>query len=153
MSSVRETPPDEGRRLRAFGQNYRPTAVDRFGVWLSSRMIRRHAGSLAGKEAGDFGCGYHAAFMRTQLPLLEKAVLVDIALAEDLKRHPKVSAIEGVLPEVLSRLPTASLDVILCISVVEHLWDPLTMVGECRRIVRPGGTCLFNVPSWRGKYF
>jgi SAM-dependent methyltransferase len=84
---------------------------------------------------------------------LEKAVLVDLALAEDLKSHPKVTALEGVLPGTLAQVPSASLDIVLCISVLEHLWNPLSALQECVRIVRPGGVCLFNVPSWRGKRF
>jgi len=48
----------EGMRDQAYGQNYSPTFVDRFGVWLSARQIRRYTGSLAGKRLGDFGCGY-----------------------------------------------------------------------------------------------
>ena len=140
-------------RERAYGQGYQPTVVDRFGVWLSARQIRRYAGSLAGKRIGDFGCGYQAAFIRSVIPQLQQAVLVDSALAADLKSLPNVMAIEGTLPDALNQVPSASLDIVLCISVLEHLWDPLTVLKHCLRIVRPEGTCLFNVPSWRGKKF
>ena len=140
-------------REGAFGQNYEPTVVDRFGVWLSARQIRRHAGPLDGKSLGDFGCGYHAQFVRRVLPVLGNAVVVDSALADDLKKESRITAIEGVLPDSLSQIASASLDVVLCISVLEHLWSPLTALEEFFRIVRPGGTCLFNVPSWRGKRF
>jgi SAM-dependent methyltransferase len=140
-------------RTRAFGQDYQPTIVDRFGVWLSARQIRKCAGSLSQKAIGDFGCGYNAAFVRTVLEELEHAVLIDSAIAEDLKKDTKTTAIEGILPEVLKQLPSDSLDIVLCISVLEHLWDPQTALQECFRIVRPGGICVFNVPSWRGKWF
>jgi SAM-dependent methyltransferase len=143
----------EGLRERAYGQGYQPTIIDRFGVWLSARQIRRYTGSLAGKRIGDFGCGYHAAFARTVLREVERAVLVDSALAVDLKTVPNVTAIEGILPDVLEQVPSASLDIVLCISVLEHLWDPLAVMQHCYRIVCPEGTCLFNVPSWRGKKF
>ena len=153
MSNADRAPLREGMRERAYGQDYQPTVVDRFGVWLSARQIRKYTGSLAGKQLGDFGCGYDAAFARTVLPVLESAVLVDCALAQDLKSHPKVTALEGVLPSVLAQVPSTSLHVVLCISVLEHLWNPLEALQECFRIVRPGGICLFNVPSWRGKRF
>jgi SAM-dependent methyltransferase len=143
----------EGDRHRAFGQNYTPTAVDRFGVWLSARQIRRCVGSLAGKRIGDFGCGYHATFIRTVLSEIERAVLVDSALAADLKEQAKVTAIEGILPSALHSVPDASLDVVMCVSVLEHLWEPLPLLEESFRTIRPGGVCLFNVPSWRGKRF
>jgi SAM-dependent methyltransferase len=143
----------EGARERSFGQDYKASVVDRFGVWLSARQIRRYVGSLAGKQLGDFGCGYHAAFVRKVLPELDQAVAVDFSLSPNLRCLPNVMAIEGVLPGVLSQVPSASLDVVLCISVLEHLWDPLKALRECLRIARPGGTCIFNVPSWRGKRF
>jgi SAM-dependent methyltransferase len=143
----------QGMRERAFGQDSRLTIVDRFGVWLSARQIRRHAGPIAGKRIGDFGCGYHAAFVRTALPEVERAIVVDAALAADLKSFPNVTAIEGTLPDALEQVPAASLDIVLCISVLEHLWDPLAVLRHCLRVVRPEGKCLFNVPSWRGKRF
>ncbi len=143
----------EGMRKRAYGQDYEPTAIDRLGVWLSARQIRRWAGSMAGKRIADLGCGYHAAIVRTVLPDIERAVLVDSALAADLRQSQKVTAIEGTLPDVLDQIPSATLDTVLCISVLEHLWEPLAVVEHCRRIVRPEGICLFNVPSWRGKKF
>ena len=153
MSNANNGPLCEGTRTRAYGQDYQPTLVDRFGVWLSARQVRKYAGPLSGKQLGDFGCGYQAAFARTILPVLEGAVLVDCALAPDLKSHPKVTALEGVLPGVLAQVPSHSLQVVLCMSVLEHLWNPLEVLQECFRIVCPGGICLFNVPSWRGKRF
>ena len=143
----------EGDRNRSYGQDYRPTAVDRFGVWLSARQIRKYAGDLNGKTIGDFGCGYHAAFTRSVLPVVGGVTLVDSTLAGDLKSSSKVRAVEGILPDALTDLASASLDVVLCISVLEHLWRPDIALREFFRIVRPGGVCLFNVPSWRGKKF
>jgi|SRR5215469_5400090 len=153
MSNVDKRWRPEGVREGSFGQGYHPSVVDRFGVWLSARQIRRHTGRLAGKQIGDIGCGYNATFVRNALPELEHAVLVDLSLSPELKNHPKVTAIEAVLPQALNQVPSGSLDILLCISVLEHLWDPLTVLQECLRIVRPAGTCLFNVPSWRGKRF
>jgi SAM-dependent methyltransferase len=152
-SNESETVRREEMRQRAFGQDYQPTLVDRFGVWLSAQQIRKYASPFSGKRIGDFGCGYQAQFIRSVLARVERAVLVDSALAADLKSEPKITAIEGILPDVLGRIPTASLDIILCVSVLEHLWNPLPLVQECLRIVRPDGLCLFNVPSWRGKRF
>lgn len=140
-------------RTESFGQGYQPTLVDRFGVWLSARQIRRFVPSFTGKAVADLGCGHEAAFTRTVLAEVERAVLVDVAIAPDLKAHPKVQAVEGGLPESLLGLPTGSLDVVLIVSVLEHLREPLRALEEIRRLLRPGGTCLVNVPSWLGKRF
>ena len=140
-------------RTRSFGQEYRPTLVDEFGVWLSARQIKKSVGSLRGRRIGDFGCGYDATFVRTVLEEVEHAVLIDVALADDLKAHPRVTAIEASLPEAFSQVPDASLDVAMCVSVIEHLSDPLAGLVALRRVLRPDGVCLINVPSWAGKWF
>jgi SAM-dependent methyltransferase len=140
-------------RATSFGQGYDPSPVDRLGVWLSGRRIRRHVGRAVGLRVGDFGCGYHATITRSLLPRVAHAVVADVALAPDLASDPRVTALEGTLPGVLDGVPDQSLDVVLCMSVLEHLWEPLETLRELRRIARPGGTVLVNVPSWRGKRF
>ena len=138
-------------RLTSFGQSHSPSVVDRFGVWLSARALRRELGSLAGKRLGDFGCGYHATFAQSVLDDVASAVLVDVSLADDLKADRRVTAIEGQLPDALGAVPDASLDAVLCVSVLEHLSAPLGALRELRRVTAAGGVCLINVPSWRGK--
>jgi len=134
-------------------QEGRGTPVDRFGVWLSSRQIRRFVPSFAGRRIGDFGCGFEASFARTILGEVASAILVDVALADDLKRAPRVQAIEGALPEALAALPSGTLDVVMIVSVLEHVARPQLLLDEARRLLAPGGIALINVPSWRGKKY
>ncbi|QIG44779.1 class I SAM-dependent methyltransferase [Nocardioides anomalus] len=138
-------------RSSSFGESGDVTAVDRFGVWLSKRQIEKVVGPLTGKDVGDIGCGYDATFMRNVLGQVRTATLIDVSLAPDLSQHPKVRAVEGYLPEAMEQVPDASLDVVLCMSVVEHLWEPEQTLAHFRRVLRPGGVCAVNVPSWWGK--
>jgi 2-polyprenyl-3-methyl-5-hydroxy-6-metoxy-1,4-benzoquinol methylase len=139
-------------RRGSYGQDRAPTAIDRFGVWLSTRRMRR-AAEFAGKRIGDFGCGFNATFASTVLDQAEEVVLIDVALAAHLKEHTKVRPIEGTLPEALEQLTDQSLDVIVLNSVLEHLWEPERTLAESHRIAADGGMVLVNVPSWRGKRF
>jgi len=139
-------------RVSAYGQHRPQTPVDRFGVWLGGRAARRSA-DFRDARLGDFGCGFQATLARSQLPVVRSALLVDLALAEDLKRHPKVKAIEAPLLGVLPELEAESLDIVLCLSVLEHLWEPEEAVRQFRRILAPGGVAVLNVPSWLGKPF
>jgi SAM-dependent methyltransferase len=148
--SVRD--PSELRRP-SFGQKHTPTLVDRFGVWLSARQVHRFVPRLRGLDIADLGCGYHASFTRSVLDQVASATLVDFALADDLKRHPKVRAFEGELQQTLLTLPEKSLDLVMIVSVLEHLWEPLPVLKRIRQLLRPGGTCLVNVPSWRGRRY
>lgn len=145
-------PASNAPRSHAYGEDRRLTPVDRFGVWLSSLAVRRHA-ELAGKRIADFGCGFDARFTRGVLPQVASACLVDVRLAEDLKHESKVSAMEGTIEEMLPVIPDASIDVVLCLSVLEHLSDPQAALDGFRRILAHDGVLLVNVPSWRGKVF
>ena len=140
-------------RHEAFGQGYRLTRVDHLGLWLSTRRIRSAVRDFGGLAVADVGSGYHALFTRSILPRIQRAVVVDVALADDLKQHEKISAITGSLPDALHGVPGGTLDVVVCNNVIEHLWEPLATLQECRRLARPGGLVFVNVPSWRGKWF
>jgi SAM-dependent methyltransferase len=145
-------PASNAPRSHAYGERRRLTPVDRFGVWLSSRAVRRHA-DVAGKRIADFGCGFDARFTRGVLAQVASACLVDVRLAEDLKQLSNVSAMEGTIEEMLPAIPDASIDVVLCLSVLEHLSDPQAALDGFRRILAEDGVLLVNVPSWRGKVF
>jgi SAM-dependent methyltransferase len=127
------------------------SSVDRFGVWLSTRAIRRAAGSLRDKRVLDAGCGHHASFVRSVINEIEHAHLLDVSIASDLRIHSRVSALCGDLHLTLMQVPDADVDVTMCLSVLEHLWEPELVVRELRRVTRPGGRCLLNVPNWQGK--
>jgi len=139
-------------RLESFGQTWEPTLVDRFGVALSARAVHRHA-SPSGQRVADLGCGYQATLARTFAGDARQVTLVDVSLADDLKRLENVTVIEGQLPEALAGVDTASFDLVLCLSVLEHVWEPDRLLGEIHRILVPGGTALLNVPTWLGKWF
>jgi SAM-dependent methyltransferase len=140
-------------RQEAFGQAGSVSFVDRLGVWLSGRSVHRAAGPFRDVDVGDFGCGYNATFIRSVLAEASSVTLADVAIAEDLARDPKVKVLEGELPGTLEKVPTGSLDVVLCLSVLEHLWEPEIALAHFRRVLRPGGTCVINVPTWMGKRF
>jgi SAM-dependent methyltransferase len=142
----------EAQRRGSYGQHGKSTPVDRFGVWLSALALRRH-GEFDGRRIADLACGFNASFTRTVLDSVDSALLVDLALADDLKQHPRVRAIEGSLPDVLPTLDSGSLDLVLCLSVLEHVWDAQEALSQIRRTLAPGGMALLNVPSWRGKPF
>lgn len=140
-------------RDRSMGQDEVPSMVDRFGVWLSARQIRRAWGARKRARLGDFGCGYHAVVSRELLPACASLLLVDVQVDPALAQDSKVAIIQGALPGVLEGVPDESLDVVLCLSVLEHLWEPQRTLEHLHRIVAHDGVCLVNVPSWRGKRF
>ena len=144
---------DKPARVRSFGQDRPDSIVDRFGIWLSSRQIRRHVRSFDGKRVADVGCGYKARFAMTVVDRASHLTLLDVSLDQSLSGSPKVTAIQGPMPEVLTSISSGTLDVLICNSVLEHLWEPVTTLVEFHRVLAPDGVALVNVPSWRGKFF
>jgi SAM-dependent methyltransferase len=44
-------------------------------------------------------------------------------------------------------LPDESVDVVATLQVIEHVWNHNEFVGECLRVLRPGGTLLVTTPN------
>ena len=49
----------------------------------------------------------------------------------------------------LAALPvrSGSVDVVATLQVIEHVWNHPEFLGECRRVLRPGGTLLVTTPN------
>ena len=138
-------------RSQSFGESHRLSAVDRAGVWLSGRAVRKAMADRSIRRLMDVGCGHNATLARSLLEQLNHAYLLDVSIAGELVAHRRVSALVGDVMQGITQVPTNDVDIATCLSVLEHLWDPELVVSEMRRITRPGGVCLFNVPNWQGK--
>jgi len=130
------------------------TLIDRFGVYLSKRTILRSIRNRQGLVVLDIGCGYNAKIL-TSLPtsVIREGKGIDIRVSDKVKTLKGFSFIEDDIEHTLPSLPDRSFDLIMMISVLEHLWQPQQALYHCFRLLRPGGILLINVPSWRGKIF
>jgi SAM-dependent methyltransferase len=137
-------------RSESYGQ-HRLSAVDRFGVFLSRRAVFRAVGRRDGLEALDLGCGYHATLLRALRPRLARGTGVDLRVADEARAEPGLAFVEATIGEALPGFAEGSFDLVLMVSVLEHLWEPLDALRGCRRLLRPGGVLVVNVPTWRGK--
>jgi SAM-dependent methyltransferase len=84
---------------------------------------------------------------------VSKVYLADVSLSPDVMSEARVVALPGPLPGSLRAIPDGTLDLAMCISVLEHLTEPELMLREMFRVTKPGGMALVNVPSWRGKAY
>jgi len=137
-------------RTESYGQNGL-TFVDRFGVWLSQRIIRRELPRGNDLELLELGCGFRATQLLALAPRLKHGIGVDFQIAPELSGLDKFTFHEGTIEDVLPRLAHQSFDAILLISVLEHLRNPLLVIEAVRNLLKPSGVVLINVPTWRGK--
>ena len=125
--------------------------VDRIRISLVGASIRRNIPKRNELVALDLGCGYHATYLRSLLPQLARGVGVDFHVSDECKGIRGLTFIEDSIESALPALPDGEFDVILFISVLEHLGDPLTALIDCYRVLRNDGVLLLNVPTWNAK--
>lgn len=140
------------RTHEAYGEQ-RLTFVDRAGVWLSQRAISRHLPKRSDLEVLELGCGFRASQLMALGPRLKRGIGVDFRIAPELRTLEKFMFHEGTIEETLPKLQAERLDAVMLISVLEHLRDPLFVIETARRMLKPSGVLLINVPTWRGKSF
>lgn len=140
------------RENESYGQNGL-TWVDRFGVWLSQRAIRRWLPNRNDLSVIELGCGYRATQLIALGDKLNRGVGVDFKIHPELYNLAKFEFHEGPIEQTLPTIERGAFDVVLLISVLEHLTDPLAAIESAYQLLRPSGTLLINVPTWKGKWF
>ena len=140
------------RSGESYGQK-KLTMVDRFGAWLSQRALRRELPRRTDLEVLDLGCGFRAAQLLELAPKLKRGVGVDFHIAPEIQHLEKFTFCQGTIEEALPTLASQRFDVVLLISVLEHLTEPQRVIEAIRGLLKPSGVALINVPTWRGKGF
>lgn len=119
--------------------------------WFHNR-IAEISGVVPGATVVDLGCGVG----KTLGPLLEATgpdglvIGVDISekfLAGAAERYPEMIAgdrLRLVQADISAPAPieSCSADVVVCQNVLECLDDPQALLGECHRLLKPGGSLL-----------
>jgi SAM-dependent methyltransferase len=127
--------------------------VDRFGMWLSQRAIRRHLPGRNDLDVLELGCGYRAAQLVALKQKLKRGIGVDFQIAPELRALDRFTFHEGTIEETLPKLESETVDVVMLLSVLEHLPEPQLAIQSAWRLLRPSGLLLVNVPTWLGKRF
>lgn len=92
----------------------------------------------------DVGCGWEARLLKDVEPYVSRGVGIDRRVpAVDSDKLMTVRAdLEGTLP-----FESHTFDVATMLAVLEHLHEPLRVLAEVRRVLRPHGTLILTVPS------
>ena len=127
--------------------------ADRLGVWLSQRAICRYLPRRNDLEILDVGCGYRATQLIALKPKLKRGIGVDFHIAPERRALERFTFHEGTIEETLPKLESEIVDVVMLISVLEHLAEPHFAIQSAWRLLKPSGLLLINVPTWLGKRF
>ncbi len=106
--------------------------------WIADRL--RRSGSRIVVDAGA-GEGYGTAMLAPAI-----ALEYDAAVCRHLRTtYPQVAIAQANLGSMPLR--TRSVDAIVCLQVIEHLWDLPGFLRDCRRALRPDGELIVTTPQ------
>ncbi len=144
FNDPRGTLPNEKSVLRGFRRHRK--FLDRITAQLPSRP--------ADVRLLDVGCS-SGAFLGSAVKLGFRAEGVEPApRAAATAIAQGLAVFQGLLHD--ARFADARFDAISLLEVIEHLKDPLSLLVECHRVLRPGGVMLIgtgNAASWSAQAF
>jgi 2-polyprenyl-6-hydroxyphenyl methylase/3-demethylubiquinone-9 3-methyltransferase len=113
---------------------------------------------LAGARVLDVGCG--GGILAEALAARGASVL-GIDLAEDnvtvAQEHGSATGLSVeyrvASAETIATEQAAAFDVVTCLEVLEHVPDPVALVRDCARALRPGGHAFFSTINRNAKSF
>lgn len=109
--------------------------------WIAQRIAQRHAPGAVIVDAGA-GEGYGAAMLTGTVVALE----YDGAACAHMRRaYPQIAVTRANLAALPLR--TRSVNALVSLQVVEHLWDVRGFLRECLRVLRPQGELVITTPQ------
>lgn len=127
--------------------------IDLFGIWLSKRALSKQLKGMSGINALELGCGYAAKNLIAIEDKCKKITGIDFNLSTEIKKNLKFIGLECSINDGLKRLNKDKFDLIMIISVLEHLTNPEETLFKCRNLLNENGILIINVPTWTGKIF
>jgi SAM-dependent methyltransferase len=137
-------------RQQSYGEE-KTTFVDRLRTALVGRSINRKLPRRSDLIALDLGCGYHAGYLKMIYSRLQEGTGVDVSISPECDSIPRLKFVRSSIDHALPNLPSNHYDLVLFISVLEHLHSPLLALEHCHRILKPDGLLMINVPTWYAK--
>jgi len=144
----------DSRKTRelSFGTNGL-SILDRFGTWLSRRATSKVTKGKKNLRILELGCGFNAKNLIALYDIADELVGVDFNISKNFDGLEKFTPIESTIEAALENLIGQNFDLILIVSVLEHLQEPESILKTCKGLLKPGGALIINVPTWLGKIF
>jgi SAM-dependent methyltransferase len=124
------------------------------GVASENYWFRRHEAAyrylrdeVEGPRLLEVGAGegYGAAMLAEQAPAVLALDYDSLTISHLARRYPALTAVRGNLAALPVR--SASIDTVVSLQVIEHVWDHRQFLAECGRALRPGGLLVLSTPN------
>jgi 2-polyprenyl-3-methyl-5-hydroxy-6-metoxy-1,4-benzoquinol methylase len=139
-------PPEYQAAMRQVLQDVRQSRIGRIGLRMM-RHVRKPPLAKVG-SALDIGCssGDYLAYLQT-LGWEVYGIELDEEAARYAREHFGIPVSVGTAERALSAFPDESLDVVTMWHVLEHLFDPSSVLAQVHRVLRPGGILMLEMPN------
>lgn len=106
--------------------------------------IRPHLLRYPNARLLDIGCGWEARLLKSVEPWIAAGVGIDFKAP-----HLHTSKLHTISARIDQALPfeNEAFDLITLLAVLEHLENPVAILAECARLLKPQGSLLMTVPS------
>lgn len=124
------------------------------GIPEENYWLRRHEAAyefalpyVAGRTVLEVGCGegYGTALLASSAARVLGLDYDALTVAHAAASYPQALFVRASLAAL--PVPSASIDVLATLQVIEHVWNHPEFVGECARALRPGGLLLITTPN------
>lgn len=110
----------------------------------AERRTRSYRQFYTGRDILEFGCG-RGDFLRAVQASVRTSVGVELQI-----EHVDALNADGIrCLTVMLEIPDQSIDCVLGFHVLEHIPDPLAVLNDLCRVLRPGGYLILEVPHAR----
>ncbi|MBS4726991.1 class I SAM-dependent methyltransferase [Mycobacterium sp. SM1] len=143
-----DMPSAAGAALALTGERTVPgLAVENYWFHRHRVAYQRLAPLCAGREVLDAGCGegYGARLIAGVARRVIGLDYDEATVAHVRAHYPQVDVIHANLAEM--PLPDGSVDAVVSLQVIEHLWDQARFLRECFRVLRPSGLLMVSTPN------
>jgi SAM-dependent methyltransferase len=143
--------PDQADLIKDY-DTYLPDQKEKIAQWdrMMSRIVRRSADLIEIRVARkakilDIGCGY-GFFLGEMQQRGWQVEGIEISATGRTYAHKTWNIPVQAEPLEALSFPDNHFDVVTLFYVIEHLLDPLSLLREARRILKPGGLILLRWP-------
>lgn len=125
------------------------------GRWAARRrlaVLERQLTLAPGTRVLEVGCGYGAllSLLHRECGCTAVGLDFDAGSVANARDRDVIDYRCGTLDT--ADLPPASFDVVLMFHSLEHLRDPVRALGQAARLLKPGGTCVVEVPDFNSAW-
>ncbi len=134
--------------------HYSPNEAERIGRWIEQRRHGdrfNHVPIVIGGRFLDVGCGSGDMVAAMACLGMESEGVEPSRYAATKATEAGLKVTCGLLHD--AAFPNAAFDAVSMFHVLEHTPDPIEVLRECRRILKPGGELVIGVPNFDSLVF